>query len=238
MRFFDPSYVLYEFERFSIDYLLAVVMFFVIGYLIIRYHKEIKNYKYTRYIIVFLSIFLMFDDMYLRYSRYTLTGSWETSLPLHLCGINAYFISIIAITKNNKLFKVFFFFTLLGTILTLIFTSNIYGMYSYFYWEYFYTHEAYVWMSIYLIVVEKLSIEKKDILRATFVLMIISWVIIIFNQIFNSDYWYLNGRLPYERLNDIFPWPFYYVLYIILVPPVFWLFYKFYLYLESITSNH
>lgn len=222
MSFFDPFNIIYEFEKFTFDHFLALFIYILGIILIIVFRKKIKQIKVRDKIAIFIAIFLIVDDIFLRYSKYLVTGDIYTSLPLHLCAINAYFISILLIFKNQKLYKIFYFFALLGTTLMMIFANTAYGPYNYFYWEYFITHSAYVWIIIYLTVVEGFSVSKKDILNASIIIFIISLFIIWFNDKFNTYFWYLNGNIPYDKLNEMFPWPSYYLIYLLLIPLIFY----------------
>lgn len=152
---------------FGLTHILLLIGFFVTLILLWVFGPKIRGKKFEvvlRYILIGLTILFewkVFESRMLQNSIFRIP----------LCGIALYGLTFSMITKNEKIYKIFYFYAF-GTILTYLFYDTVWGLDRWSGWTYFGAHAAIGWFAIYGYRVLGFTPTKKDLLSSMIVLAI------------------------------------------------------------------
>ncbi|MDF2865305.1 MAG: Integral rane protein [Clostridia bacterium] len=187
----------------------------VIALLIFKYKDKLRTLKFKENIRYILAAILFINMSVYYISKIILkTYDWRLDLPLHFCFITGYIFMYVLITGNRKLYSIIYFFTFVGPIPAIIWPDLKFDYDRLIFWQFIISHHFMLLSSIYVLVVLKYKIHKKDILKAYVTGNLIVFVMAIFNGIFNTNY-IMMGQLP-AHIYRIYPFVEY-------MPPIFWL---------------
>ena len=188
--------------------------------------------KFIRYSAVVLILTLEFIFIVMRI-RTEINRAYL--LPLELCTIAAYFLCYLLLSYNKELFKIVYFWVIVGVFLTLFFPIISDSVTDFRFWHYFVVHIAMLVMAIYLYMVERDELTFKDSTISWLINLGILLVIVVpVNLIFDTNFMFIMD-LPTVFAN-IFSWtgrivPVIWVIFIILLYnalyPLTWLLSKF-----------
>ena len=191
--FFDYEHnPLNQFEPFSLNHIIPLVLIVVGVYLIYFFRERLvkpNNEKTIRYSIAIFAIFLevTFQGWQIYY------GVWDLadSLPLHLCRLTSYLGIIAMLTKNHKIFQIAYFWSL-GGVVSIMFPDILHGPDRYRYYHFMMYHILFFYMYMYMFFVLKFELTFKSFLRSCLYLFLLVLIVIIpVNTIFNMNYMYL-----------------------------------------------
>ena len=164
---------------FSPWHLLQIVLTFVVVYLIIRYRRQLKEYKYEhvlRYVIA--GILLTFEISIHLWHIGNNTWDLKHMLPLDLCAINIYLSIYLIASKNEKLFYVIYFWGF-GAVLSVFFPDIEFGPDRYRYYQFFFAHMMFWWIYMYMIFVHDYRPTLQHFVRSCIYLFILAIFIVL-----------------------------------------------------------
>ena len=143
---------------FSLTHILLLIGFFATLVLLWIFGPKIgssKKEKWFRYALIFL-VFIF--EIKVFESR-ILNGS---IFRIPLCGVALYGLTFAIAFKNEKAYKIFYFYAF-GTLLTYLFFDTIWGLDRWNGWTYFGAHAAIGWLAVYGYRVLNYQLTKKDL---------------------------------------------------------------------------
>ena len=175
------------------------------------------------------NLFLLIGINLLSFNTYLLfTNNFNPSihLPLHLCYITqvGIFISMIF---NNQLFYPWLLLNSFGGGVTGFLNSNL-GTEAIFI-EHFHLHLSHFNLLFFVLILykKKYLITKLEYIKSIFFNGLIFLLIIFYNMLFNTNYWFTQHRPSGINLANILPpWPHYLIILILIGITSYYLTYK------------
>jgi hypothetical integral membrane protein (TIGR02206 family) len=179
-----------------------LLSFVLCGILLIYFfRKPLRKFKYNNQLrYIFAGI--LFTNMTVYYISLAMMGYYDVRkhLPLEFCFITGYLFMYILVTQNRKLYRVIYFFTIMGPLPAMLW-PNLSGSYDRFiFYQFFISHHLMMLMSFYTLIVFQYRVEPKDAVRA------FGWAVVLFgsvygiNVIFGTNY-IMQSKLPDTVLN-------------------------------------
>lgn len=134
------------------------------------------------------------------YGEYT----YKEHLPLHFCFIAGYLFMYTVLTKNEKLYKLVYFFAFMGPLPAMIWPDLKSSFDAFIFYQFILSHHLFLILNFYIFYSYEHDFSKKDILKALIVSNIYFGLIYIFNLIFGTNY-IMQKSLP-EHILRIYPW--------------------------------
>lgn len=203
LEFFSESGGL-PFNLFDIQH-IAVTIVTIIAVLLIYFNREkLKKFKHMKALRYSVAI-LLFINMAIFYIIFIVNGeyTWKEHLPLHLCFITGYLFMFVLITGNKKLFKIVYFFTILGPLPAIVWPEIAQGCNRFIFWQFFISHHFLIISSMFCLFVLDYKVEKRDMYRAFFYGNVYFFIMYIFNLIFGTNY-VMSTELP-KHVVAIYP---------------------------------
>ena len=202
-EFFIDKNIKYPFKLFGKAHLYLLFFLILIIYIIIKHKKELNNIKpKTKKIITNIFAVILLMNMIILYcsSFYYHNFDYHTMLPIHLCYLSNYFYIYVIIFKKTKLLKFCYLLGFLGPIPAIIFfdVPSVFESFNF----YIISHHIFLIMTIITFYFYPKNITIKDNIKLFMILNILYFLINIFNQYFNTNYFFTNG-IPNFILNLI-----------------------------------
>ena len=199
--FFDfSSSQTIQFQEFSLNHLIPLFLV-IFGVIVIFYFKDVlresKHEKTIRYTMAITAIALEVSVQVWQAAH----GQWNfaESLPLHLCRLTSYLAIISMLTKNEKIFRVAYFWSLAGVV-SVMFPDISHGPDRYRYYHFMISHMLFFYMYMYMLFVLRMRLDFKAFKKSFIILfvLVVGFVIPI-NNIFDMNYMYLlePGDTPF-----------------------------------------
>ena len=171
-----------------------------------------KNVMLLKKILFYLLIF-NFISFYLTLFV-TGTFNYKFHLPLHLCYITEFVILLSFLLKSDRLYPWLVLNSMLGGFVGLINSNLPFGSSAVEYVHFYLSHFNLVFFTI-IIFKLKMHISFNNFLRSimlnTFLLVQVS----LFNNIFNTNYWFTLSKPRGVNVAVLFPdWPYYLFMFI------------------------
>ncbi len=144
---------------FSLTHFALLIGLGLSIFLLWYFSPKIKNSKYEVYIRYFLLFLFLIFEWKVFESR-ILNGS---IFRLPLCAISLYLLTYSVVFKNEKVFKIAYFYSF-GTYLTYLFFDTPWGLDRWGAWTFFGAHALIAWTSVYGINVLGYKIVRKDLI--------------------------------------------------------------------------
>ena len=188
----------------SIWHILPIIIMILVIYLIHKYRKEIKNFKYETSVRYILAFTMMIVEMsyFWRLLYVGAQGKYYTMLvylPIQMCQWGLIICIFTILSKNKKLFSINYFITLLFAGIALIYPKVITytGPRYYRYYQFWLEHILPIICVFYLMFVHDMKPDYKGIYRTFIItLPLIVLAIIANSQIEGAEYLYLTMDLP------------------------------------------
>lgn len=150
----------------------------------------------------------------LSYSIWHLSiGTWDagTSLPLHLCGMGIVLAAFALIKPNYLLYELVYFWGLGGAIQALLTPDiSIYGFPHYRYFQFFISHGALIFASLYMTWIGGMRPTHRSIWKVFAITNIYMVIIAGFNWLTDGNYLFICHKPENGSIIDIMgPWPWY-----------------------------
>lgn len=223
-----------DFHMLSIWHILPILFMIISIILIYKYHAQIKNYKYEstiRYVVAFIMMIVEMSYFW----RLLYVGSQGTDdtmmayLPIQMCQWGLIICIFTLLSKNQKLFSINFFITLLFAPIALIYPIVIThtGPTYYRYYQFWLEHILPIISVFYLMFVHGLKPDYKGIYRTLFVIIPLTIVCVLANKyIPTANYLYLRMNVPLLPSSQIYKVPLLFVIVYLLFHLMYFIFKK------------
>lgn len=158
-------------EWFGLTHILILLVFFITIVLFWVLGPKLKNTKYEKWFRYFL-VFLVFIFEWNVFENRILNGS---IFRIPLCGIALYGLTYAVAFKNEKVYKIFYFYAF-GTLLTYFFYDTVWGLDRWGAWTYFGAHASIAWLAVYGYRVLGFKLTRKDLYNSMIVLAIYAFI--------------------------------------------------------------
>lgn len=215
VNFFSDGFFGYskkqDFFMGSIWHILPILLM-IIGIIIIyKYRVQIRNYKYegrVRFILAFvmLMVEMSFFWRLLYVGSQGVYDTLLTYLPIQMCQWGLIISVFTILSKNEKLFSISYFITLLFASVALIYPMVILntGPRYYRYYQFWLEHILPIISVFYLMFVHRMKPDYKGIYRTFLVTLPLAGVAMIANsKIEGARYLYLTLNVPILPENQI-----------------------------------
>ncbi len=209
----------YQFKYFSIEHLLPILIMFLLIFLLVKYGKKVKNFKYEERLRYYIAAFLIFLQMSANWQDiYIGTANIQRALPFQLCSMGMILSGFMLMIKSQYLFDMLYFWIICGSINALITPTPLVhidrpdlGPMNFRYYQFFLGHIGIVLVIFYMIFVLNYKVTLRSLKRSLIWLNIFAAFVIFVNLNLGSNYLFLNGNEEAASALDFFP-PFPYNL--------------------------
>ena len=203
-EFFVNEEIGIPFHKFDLTHICLLVLLAIILFIIYKKRNDLPNIKHKKRLKVIFSIILI-TNMCILYGSYIYYGVWDfrMHLPLHLCFITGNLYAIAAIFDLKELYKWVYFLVFVGPLSAIIWPDNTSCFDNYLWYHYIISHHGLFIFSFITYYMDKVKIEKRDLLNALLVGNIIFVSMAIFNDIFGTTY-IMTTELP-KHMLDLYP---------------------------------
>lgn len=200
-KFFLNQNTYIPFKIGGIIHIGCILIVVLALYLIFKNRKNIEKIKNKKTIKVIMCI-IMYLNMFIYYFSYAYYGvyNWKLDLPFHFCFISGILFMIYLILGNEKIYKLVYFFSLMGPLPAILFPDITTSFDSYIFYQYFISHHLFIIFNLFVFYLDNVYIEKRDIINAMLYANIIFGIMFIFNNIFGTNY-IMSQSLPEHVLN-------------------------------------
>ena len=199
------------FHLFSPTHWISIILFFLAALFLPLIAKKFLSRSFQS-IISYLLVFFVFINFPIWALLEIIAGSFDLKLhlPLHLCRFANLALPFAVLNKDGVLFQVLFYWGL-SAMFQAIFTPDITHDFPHFhYFRFIAAHHLLVITIIYYVVVFDYKPTISGLKSAFFALNAFLIIALIFNTIFESNYFWLMDKPPTGSLLDLMgPWPWY-----------------------------
>lgn len=222
-----------NFDLFSFEHILSLFIAVIISLIFIFLAKKFPNKKNLISIIFGITIILIRCVRY-GFDIYYYDFKWEYLISFHICHINLVLLVICLFKPNQKLFAFTFLLGIPPALGVAILPGKVFANPGLLRAVFFIiSHTLLVMGSLYLLIIYKYKITKKDLWNAYRNAIIIMTLAYIYNIITSRNYMYLMGGDEGTVLETLYNYtgPFLYIviLYItfVILTTLIYLIYKF-----------
>ena len=199
------------FHLFGVSHWISIILFFLAALFLPLIAKKFFS-RSLQSIIKYLLVFFVFINFPIWVLLEIIAGSFDLKihLPLHLCRFANLALPFAVFNKNGILFQVLFYWGV-SAMFQAIFTPDITHDFPHFhYFRFIAAHHLLVITIIYYVVVFDFKPTIPGLKSAFFALNVFLIIALIFNMIFESNYFWLMDKPPAGSLLDLMgPWPWY-----------------------------
>lgn len=203
-------------KLFSPMHIVISIVFVILLILIVVFRKKLRKFgHYT--VIRRTAAAILFANMFIHYAARIILGIWslEEDLPLHICFVTNFFMMYILFTDNkHKLYRVVYFFTLIGPLPAIVWPDLHRGPSGWVFYQFIISHHFLILVSAYCLLVLGYETGIKSAVVAFFVGNGYVGAIAVMNSIIGTNYVMLTS-LP-DQLYEIYP-------FLNAMPAFFWL---------------
>lgn len=195
-----------QFKLFGLEHLLCLSLLLIGLTIVFIFRNKIStlNDKTKKTLKILMIVILMLNRLlyvgsYIFYDIYT----WKENLPLHFCFVTGYLFIFSLILDNKKLFKIAYFFTFIGPFIAIIWPGFESTFDCYIFYEFFISHHMLIFFVFFTFYMNKIEMNKKDILKAILWANILFIFAILFNKTFGTNYIFSDYLPPH--VIEIYP---------------------------------
>jgi hypothetical integral membrane protein (TIGR02206 family) len=208
-NFFGQGEENYNFTYFSLPHILPIFIMILIIFIIYKYRKQIReNHEFDLKLRLWISFIISTVNMSLYWLYVYIDADITISLPISVCQTVMIFSPFLLLTKNQKLFDIFYFWTLSGSTNALITPAILdnYGPTKYRYYQFWIGHTGIFIVIFYCIFVLQMKVTFKSMIRSITWLSIFSLLGIYANSsIKGANYLFLSGSEAGTSILDLLP---------------------------------
>ena len=213
--------------NYSTQHFLAVLFFIVLGLVIIHGANKYLNARQQKKLGDLLAWSLTVTIIAWSLLKAAI-GDFDvkTELPFALCNLIALIMPLMMVKKNQRLFEVFYFLAIGGTLQAII-TPELSTAFPHFsFFKYWYVHSMVIIVTLYATIVYKMRPRFKSIIKVFLALNIYIVFMMIYNQLTGANHLYLMEKPVTSTILDYFgPWPWYILVAELIAMPLFLLIY-------------
>lgn len=194
---------------------LIVIASILLLYIFRRPLRAMKHK--TKKIICASCAAILFANMTIYYAGLVLVGEYSIKrhLPLEFCFITGYLLMYILISNNRKLYRIVFYYTIIGPVPAMIW-PNVTGVFDrYIFYQFIISHHFMIIVSFYLLIVMRYHVYARDTIPALICGNIVFTLVYILNINWGTNY-IMSAGLP-EHMLTMYPFLRYFN------HPFFWL---------------
>lgn len=182
-----------EFHLWSIDHLLATLIFAVVPIVLVLIFKDrLRNLKHEARISVFLGVLGLLIEFIQYYWHYHGGQTdWRQIYPTTLCGLTLYISSIAMITRNVRLAKIAYFYSF-GAFFSFLFADISHGYDRFRFYAYFIIHGLILLNAFYMVSVHRVRADKEGLRSACLLLVPVLALSFFLNFFFSDSAYPLN----------------------------------------------
>ena len=188
-----------EFEHFSLAHFLPILLMIAVIVLIFIFRKQIKAFKHEKAICLTLAFAMIICEMSYFWRLTNVPGLNPNPidhLPITLCGWALIFCSYLAVTKNQTLFDIAYFWVFAGSIFGLLTPTVITycGPTRFRYYQFWLEHTLGFITIFYMIFVHDMRPKIKSMIKSLAALMVLAGIAIAVNHMLpGANYLYVAG---------------------------------------------
>lgn len=223
-----------EFTHFSLAHLIPILVMLVIMAAIALFGKHLTKLKCEPTIRMVLAFIMIISEMSYYWRLVGVEGlnpNAADHLPITVCGWAIVFCTFLALTKNQTLFDIAFFWVFAGSIFGLLTPTVITytGPTRFRYYQFWFEHTMGFITLFYMIFVHKMRPTIKSMIKSYASLMVLGVIAIFANNMLpGANYLYVARPEDTASILDFLP-KNYYVRLVIMALAVATLFFVFYL---------
>lgn len=199
--FFDYEDFGYQFYEFSLQHLIATIVFALIPVaVIIVFRKRFASSRFDKAIAISAGIVGMTFE-FVQYYWHYIGGQtdWRNIYPTTLCGLTIYLSSYAMITGNRTIGSVIYYYSY-GAFFSFLLPQQSFGYDRFRFYAYFVIHGLIFFNSTYLVLVRGIRTDRKALFTSGLILLPVLSISILFNNIFSDpaggvvqmNYFYLD----------------------------------------------
>lgn len=185
---------------------IGLSVFFAAVYVLIAvFRKKLRRFGHYKAVRRTMST-ILFLNMVIHYTTRIAVGEWrlEEDLPFHLCFVTNFFMMYILFTDNkHKLYRVIYYFTLIGPLPVIIWPELLRTWSGYLFYQFIISHHIMLMCSVYCLFVLGYKTSVKSAGAALIAGNVYVGLIAVFNRFFGTDY-VMMDTLP-DQLYVIYP---------------------------------
>ncbi len=178
-----------EFKYFSLAHFIPLILLGIIIFIIIKFKKEIKTFRFEnniRLTLAFLCILTEMSYFWRLVGVPSLHPNPTDHLPITMCGWGLIFCGFLILTKRQTLFDISYFWLFSGTLFALLTPTVISncGPTRFRYYQFWLEHCLGYIVIFYMMFIDDMRPNIKSIFKSFFALTVLAGIAIIANQIF------------------------------------------------------
>ena len=190
-----------EFVEFGLVHLTLLFLIILGTFLIYKFRKQIREYKYEKQVRYTLASFAIAWEVAL-YIWISVNIGWDWGsnlLILSLCGLALILAIISMFTKNYRIFEIGYFWSI-GGLVSVLFPDITYSIDRFRFYQFMFGHMLFFYMFMYLLFVHDLIPTFKSLKKSTSILFIYCMIMLIPNAIWNTNGLFLRESegTPFE----------------------------------------
>ncbi len=201
-----------EFRNFTLAHFLPILIMIGVIYLIYRFRSKLRTYAHEdrlRLILAFVLIITEMSYFWRLVGVEDLNANPIDHLPITVCGWSIIFCSYLAITKNQMLFDISYFWVFSGTVFALITPTVISntGPTRFRYYQFWCEHTLGYITLFYMIFVHKMRPTLRSALRSVSLLAVLAVIAYCANRILGpgANYLFMAEPEATPSILDILP---------------------------------
>lgn len=212
LGFFDNG-EMGEFKYFSLAHFIPIILMSLIIYIIIRFRKQISDWKHEPSLRLGIGILMITIDMSYYWLQASPLGDVDLSnlannLPIRVCGWASILGGFLVISKNKTIFEIFYFWVLAGATNALLTPGVIMnnGPMRFRYYQFWIEHTMLFITLAYMISVQKMRPTKKSAIKSFIALFVLGLFAIWANfSIEGANYLYLAKAVDGDSILNFLP---------------------------------
>lgn len=201
-----------EFKNFTLAHFIPILLLILIIFLIIKFKDKLENYKGEKNIrlaLAFIAIIAEMSYFWRLVGIVELNANPVDHLPITVCGWAVIFCSYLAVTKNQTLYDIAYFWLFSGTIFALITPTVISntGPTRFRYYQFWLEHTIGYIIIFYMTFVHKMRPNIKSMIKSYVVLLILAVIAYFSNRALGpgANYLYMAEPEATPSILDILP---------------------------------
>jgi hypothetical integral membrane protein (TIGR02206 family) len=177
--------------------------------------KRIRQSKYEKHIKYGFAFWLIFLELIYHFHYW---GYGLFSVPLHVCSFGVFFSVLILFSDNKKIYDFLFFIGILGGLLALFIPNTLgYTYYNMRYYHFILLHMSIAAVPIYYFRAYGFRVNKRSVGKTIALLIGLFPIVSYVNYTFKKNYMFI-GEKPDILANILPDWPYFLIIYIVLMP--------------------
>jgi hypothetical integral membrane protein (TIGR02206 family) len=198
------------YRNFTGEHWIALFVFVLCIYLIVKFGKSLSESKKTKVLKVLslVPLFMLGTRMILDWQLKGIT--LQDDLPLHLCRILAFIAPLVILYANKRVKSILYYLVLAGVSNAMITADITYSFPHYGYFMYWIYHGALLLLALFGILVMKSQMTFRAGVAAFISINVYFVVLHFINIALDSNYMYSRAKPGTASLMDYLgPWPLY-----------------------------